>query len=50
MDSQRLARQDLLRRRDISLYTGLHPRLLHAALLGDEALTVQEDHAQRHQG
>ena len=31
MDSQRLARQDLLRRRDISLYTGLHPRLLHAA-------------------
>lgn len=25
----RLARQDLLRRRDINLYTGLHPRLLH---------------------
>ena len=32
MDSaqqSRLARQDLLRRRDINLYTGLHPRLLH---------------------
>ena len=27
----RLARQDLLRRRDINLYTGLHPRLLHGA-------------------
>jgi hypothetical protein len=31
MDSNqsRLARQDLLRRRDINLYSGLHPRLLH---------------------
>ena len=37
MDSQRLARQDLLRRRDISLYTGLHPRLLHAAASGPTA-------------
>ena len=27
----RLARQDLLRRRDINLYTGPHPRLLHGA-------------------
>ena len=28
-NSSRLARQDLLRRRDINLYSGLHPRLLH---------------------
>ena len=28
-NQSRLARQDLLRRRDINLYTGLHPRLLH---------------------
>ena len=27
--SERCARQDLLRRRDINLYHGLHPRLLH---------------------
>ena len=34
MDSvqqSRLARQDLLRRRDINLYAGLHPRLLHGS-------------------
>ncbi len=29
-NQSRLARQDLLRRRDINLYSGLHPRLLHA--------------------
>ena len=43
MDTQRLARQDLLRRRDISLYTGLHPRLLH----GNAGASIQGQQPQQ---
>ena len=34
--NERCARQDLIRRRDMNLYYGLHPRLLHSAATHDE--------------